>query len=65
MRKPRLTRQVIDGLAIIEGLAREDIFSDQKRDWGHAHKGLAYIRKLREWHKANKGVTVGAGGDVP
>ena len=55
MRKPRLTKAVSDGLMEVASLAREDMASDDKRDWGNAPKGLEYIIKLARWYTANIG----------
>lgn len=52
-RRPRLTKAVIDGLGTVVGLAQEDIFADQRRDWGNAHKAIEYLNRLIAWHGSN------------
>lgn len=54
MRKPRLTKNISEGLAVVISLAGEDMMADQKRDWGHAKAALDYLNGLRTWHNSKK-----------
>ena len=57
MRRPRLSKKVLDGLSIIAMLAESDMDTDpcRKKEFKNGYIALEYIIKLQQWYNQKKG----------
>ena len=56
MKRPRLTKRIVESLTLISDLAQTDMETDEDRFTADDWAGIDYLKKLVAWHKAkNKG----------
>lgn len=51
MKRPRLTKRIVESLSQISDLARNDMETDEDRFAADDWAGIDYLNKLVAWHK--------------
>jgi hypothetical protein len=51
MKRPRLTKRIVESLALISDLAQTDMETDEDRFTADDWAGIDYLNKLVAWHK--------------
>ena len=51
MKRPRLTKRIVESLSQISSLAQNDMEADEERFTADDWAGIDYLNKLVAWHK--------------
>lgn len=51
MKRPRLTKRIVESLSQISSLAQNDMEADEDRFTADDWAGIDYLNKLVAWHK--------------
>jgi hypothetical protein len=51
MKRPRLTKRIVESLSQISDLAQNDMEADEERFTADDWAGIDYLNKLVAWHK--------------
>ena len=51
MKRPRLTKRIVESLSLIRALAEADMEADEGRFTDDDWAGIHYLRNLIAWHK--------------